>query len=429
MRTWQVPLGVLLGLWLWPRAGAAEVVRLAQLEQLALRNRPALAAGAARQRAAQAEIDKAQSGYYPKLSLQAQSVMAPGRALVTVTDVNNNAWLVQGSRKLNQAGAFDPQVRDQLGLELDANLYDFGRTAAALEAGRARYASAEAEEEATRLQIVRAVRGAYLSWLSASELDAIAEQAAQEAQSRREHVEALIGEGVRPKSELSSARADEMLAKLEQERAQGDLRAAKLALAQTVGSELAASAEPDRTLLQIDMPLQPARDDATQRALALQQQAANASARAQAKADAPLLTGNAQAGLSALNLTPFPAYAVGVGFSLPLWDGGSAKAGAAAARAHAEELGAQLQQHAEQRKGELAAARLDASNAVARLQTAQALLQACVQRVSEAEQGYELGAATLDQVAQARALLRRAKTEVVLARISRAEAALRIAGR
>jgi outer membrane protein TolC len=424
----------LIALSLQPRPAAAEIVPLTALETAALRNRPALAADAARSSAAQAEIDQAQSAYYPRLLLNAQSVAAPGRSLVHVRDVYDSPtaepYLVQGARPLARGlSSLSPVLQNQVGVQLDSNLYDFGRTRASLDVGRARYASAEAEEEATRTAIVRSVRGAYLGWLSASELYAIAAQAATDAESRRTRVEALIGEGVRPKAELSPARADEMLAKLELERARGELETAKLDLALAVGSELPASAEPDRSLLQSESDVQPAPTDPSARALELEQQAAVASARAQDKLTAPLLSANALAGLRAQGFTPFPVYAVGVAFTMPLWDGGSAKAGAAAARAHAQELGARRRQHEQQREGELALARLDARNAVARMQTAQALLEVCDQRVSEAEQSYELGAGTLEQLAQARALLRRARTELVLARVARAEAVLRVSGR
>jgi outer membrane protein TolC len=406
-------------------------VALPSLERAALQNRPALAADAARTNAAQAEIEKAQSGYYPRLYLQAQSVAAPGRTLVHVTDAaTGTAYLVQGARPFQQGpSAFIPQLANQVGLTLDGSLYDFGRTRAVLDASRARYASVDAADEATRTAIVRGVRGAYLVWLSASELHAIAAQAASEAQSRRARVEALIAEGVRPHADLSPARADEMLAKLELERARGDLETAKLELGQAVGRPLPESAEPDRALLQSDAELRPATDDASLRALELQQQAESAGARAQEKLASPLLSGNVLAGVRSQGLTPFPVYALGINFSVPLLDGGEAKASGAAARAHADEIAALVRQRREQQQGDLDRARLDAGNAVTRLQTAQALLEVCEQRVSEAEQSYELGVGSIDQLAQARALLRRARTEVVLARVARTEATLRVRGR
>jgi multidrug efflux system outer membrane protein len=415
---------------LCPRPARAEVVTLPALEAQALKSRPTLDAGAARARAAEADVDKAGSARYPTLALQAGSSLAPGRTLVKIQDVETGEqFLVPAARQLDQSGAFKPQFRNEVGVELKGNLYDFGRSRAAIEASRAQHESAQAEEEALRMAIVRGVRGTYLAWLGASELHTIAEQAAKDAQGRREHVEALIGEGVRPNADLSPARADEMLAKLELERARGDLRAAVLDLEQAVGSPLPQGAEPDRSLLQGDVAPAPSDDDPALHALELQQHAATAAARAEENAVNPLLTGSAAAGVRTQALTVFPVYSLGIGFSLPLWDGGAASANASAARAHAAELSARVRERQQERNGEAARARIDADSAGSRLQTASALLEIAQQRMHEAEQAYELGAAGLDQLAQARSLLRRAQTETVLARIARAEAGLRLASR
>src|SRR5688572_27097074 len=62
---------VLLGLIATARPARAEVLPLAALEALALERRPALQAGSARARASHAEVDKALSAYYPRISLEA----------------------------------------------------------------------------------------------------------------------------------------------------------------------------------------------------------------------------------------------------------------------------------------------------------------------------------------------------------------------
>jgi outer membrane protein TolC len=51
-------------------------------------------------------------------------------------------------------------------------------------------------------------------------------------------------------------------------------------------------------------------------------------------------------------------------------------------------------------------------------------VQSCRTRVSQLEEGYPLGAASLVEVVDARAQLQRAETELVLARALRAEALL-----
>jgi outer membrane protein len=418
------------------------VVTLAALEQRALQNRPALAAGSARTRAAGAELEQARSAYYPTLALQAQSSLGPGRQLFTIDETcastgmgcdpnGGDAVLVQGVREIDDDDAFLPSVRSELDLELKSSLYDFGRTSAAVEAGRAQHASAQAEEDAARQAIVLGVRGAYLAWLGHSELLAIAESAATDAERRSQRVQSLIEEGARPKAELSIARADEMLAKLELQRARGALAAARLGVEHAVGSQLAAGAEPDRALLQTEAPAQAPRagDDAALRALALKQRAASAVAQRLERADAPLLAGALSAGVRTQDKRVFPAYAVGLSFSLPLLDGGGADAGADAARARAGAIAAELQVEREQRRNDRDRAELDRDNARAQLETASALLEVVTQRVTEAEQSYELGATSLEPVAQARALLRRAQTEVVHARLAQAEAALRLSPR
>ena len=72
-------------------------------------------------------------------------------------------------------------------------------------------------------------------------------------------------------------------------------------------------------------------------------------------------------------------------------------------------------------------ARLDAEHAARRELTAQKLREVCAARVADAEAGYELGALQFEQVQQARTLLRRAETEIVMAKVARAEAVLRVA--
>jgi outer membrane protein TolC len=427
----QTAISILFACLAWPAAGSAQIVKLSELEALALKSRPTLDAGAAHSRAAQADVDKAQSAYYPTLGLEAQSSIGPGRTLVKVKDLTTDKeYLVQGAQSFeNGASAFTPRFRNDVGLELRGNLYDFGRTNAALSAGRAARASAQAEEEATRALIVTNVRGAYLAWLGASELHAIAQQATDESQRRRERVEALIGEGARPSADLTPARADEMLSKLELERARSDLRAAKLGVEQAVGSPLAQQAEPDRALLEAPVSPAAAADDPTLRALQLKQQAARAAARAEDNSDNPLLSGVASAGVHAQDTTVFPAYSVGVNLAVPLWDGGKSDAAAGAARARADELGARMREQVQVRRADRERAQLDADNAGARLETAAALLEIAEQRVREAEEAYDLGAASLDQLAQARALVRRAKTEIVLAKLARSDAALRLSAR
>jgi outer membrane protein TolC len=408
-----------------PRPAAAEVVTLASLEQLALQRHPALAAGAAHVRGARAGIDKAESAYYPTLSFGASGALAPGGSFATIEDIHGDQFLVNSPRQEGAGllNSFIPQVRTDVALELKTSVYDFGRASAMVEASRALHDAAQAEQDVQRHSVVRAVRAAYLAWLGANELLAVAREAQSDAQERRARMSELIAEGVQPQSELSLARADEVLSRLELERADADLRGARLGLEAAVGSRLSGTAEPDRSLLE----LVPKPDSANPelRAFQLQRDAASRQARAERKADAPQLAAGIKAGFRSQDAEPFPAYNLGISFSLPILDGGATRASVDAALARADEAGALLRDHQEQRRAQLERAKLDAETAATRLATAGELLEIAEQRMHEVEQRYELGASGVDALSQARTLLRRARTEMVLARLARAETALK----
>ncbi len=416
---------------------SAQVVRLAELEQDAVKRSLSLRADDARTRGADADIRKASAAYYPQLWLRGNSGISPGGQLVSIDNPENpkDQFLVQGTRTFGDSRAYSGVIRSALQLELASKLYDFGRTAAAVEAGQSTQRSLLAQREASRTEVVRMVRVGYLSWLSAHQIVEFCEQAAREAQQRRERVEALIGEGVRPATELAPARTDELLNRLELERARGELSAARLALEHIAGQALPSEAEPELDLLQ-DAPVATrVTDDPALRALQRQREAALSLVRMHERGRAPDLTATIAAGVrmqtqpgadSGVNTnTFFPLYAAGINIAMPLWDGGLSSASVASAKAKADELEAQLKTLEQRREQQRKQAVLDVQNAQERLDIAEQLLGVCKQRLTDVEAGYELAASTLDQIAQARSLLRRAQTEVLMARLSRAEAHLR----
>lgn len=437
--------GALLLGWIAPGLAYADVVTLETVEKLALHERAPLQADAAASRAARADVDKAERAYLPNLGLNADATIAPGSDLFELPD--REGVLVQGTRKLGESHAFDPHVRSDLELQLKGNLYDFGRTSSAVAASRARSAAVAAERDVTAGAILEAVRAGYLRWLGSFELLTLAAQSASDAGARRTRVQALITEGMRPAADLTPAQADEALAALELERARGNLRAAKLALEHASGTTLPDGAEPDRSLLArhaattsattpssppdpsapaslAGAPAASAVGDPVAHTLALQAAAANASALAAEHADAPALSAGASAGVHAQNLTPFPSYSVGIGLSIPLWDGGISDASADSARAHASELTARGRAQSQSERERQARAALDGENAAGLLRAALELQSICDKRLHEAEQAYELGAAGIEPIAQARSALRHAQTEVVLARLAAVGAAL-----
>ncbi len=408
-----------------PQRARAQVITLAELERTALGDRPELQADTAAERAADADVARARSAYYPEIGLGVHSSVAPGRQLFSVKPARESepTILVPGVLPVDDKRSFEPQVRYGAELELRTSLYDFGRTGALVEASRAKRAAVNAHRDVTRGEITRAVRGSYLAWLGASELVSVSERAATEAKERSTRVDALISEGVRPQADLTPARSDELLAELELERARGELDRRKLTLELAVGIQLPAMAIPDRSLLD-EKPTPRTSEDAKLRALQLEQAAASKAAEAQGKGRSPVLGATAAAGLEAQSTTFFPIYNVGVSLSIPLWDGGGTDAAESAARARSEGVGAQIRQHEAGSSQQDRQRALEIEHAGKRLETADALLASCTVQLAEAEARYDLGGGGIETIAVARAMMRRAQTEVLLAKIARTEATL-----
>jgi outer membrane protein TolC len=123
----------------------------------------------------------------------------------------------------------------------------------------------------------------------------------------------------------------------------------------------------------------------------------------------------------------FPSYQVGVGLSIPIWDGGGSSASADATDARVDELRLRAEDAEAERNQQHAKAALEAEHALKRRATAEQLIEVCKARVNDTETGYAMGAMQFDQVQQARSMLRRAETELVMAKVARTQALLRTA--
>lgn len=429
----------------------ADVVTLESLEKKALEKHALMRASEARERAAHADVRQAESAYMPRIALNVDANLGPGRKLLQVpylkpdgtiatdSDGKYESATVQGTNPLGDGSpksVFTPQLRMNANVGVSGSLYDFGRTHAAISASRAKRDAAKTDEELTRTQVIANVRGAYLNWLSAHEQYRLSHTASSDATARSQRVGALVQEGARPRGDLAPVEAERLLSELERERGEGALASATLLLGYTVGETLPPSAEPDPSVLEVQPPAAPVqRVDPSLRMLAHQRAALEATARAQRRQRAPLVTGSLAAG--AIQQVDFidmehstrtiPFYTAGIALVVPLWDGGSSEAAAGAAEARADELRIRLEAAEREREQALGQARLDAAHADRRRQTAQQLLEVTRTRVKDVEAGYDMGAMQFEQVQAARSMLRRAETELVLARVARAEAVLRIA--
>jgi outer membrane protein TolC len=428
----------------------ADVVPLAELERRALEARPELREREADARAQAAEFDRARAAFMPQFALRADTSIVPGSRVVpiqqydgtlnpdgTLTRVGQPVY-VNGAPAITQgSSAFTPRFRAGLELNGSASLYDFGRRAAAGDAARLAGKASEAQRTATREELLAVVRVRYLGWLAADELGRLASQSLADARARRERIEQLVNEGTRPKAELAAARATELTVSLDAERAAADLEGARHALAEAAASELKEGDSPDLTWLDAPSADQGAANTRALEALERAGDAKRAAAVAEERATRPDLRVGASLGVRTQQAVDtdgkngwatFPLYAASVSLSVPLWDGGSSAAGAAKARAEAEAVLAQRDRLKLAQLRDAAQAGAEAAHAERRAAAAGELVALSKARVDDAEAGFQLGAVSQDQVAEARAALRRAETEALLARIDLAAAKLRGAG-
>jgi outer membrane protein len=408
-----------------PAPASAEIVTLAALEKLALENRD-LRAGAAMARSAEAEVAKARGGYHPQLGFRADVSTITGSHLVEVRDTNGATYLVSGARGLDQPNAWLPKLRETFDLSVSQRIYDFGRTRSAVQAAKSNAASVDIDNRLASADQLHAVRVAYLKWLAAHELSRAAAHAAGDAEAQRLRVENLIGSGVRPKSDLTPAQGEELLAKLEYARAAEDINTARATLEDAAGVRLPETAEPDPMLL-LEGAVKPENaSDLEQRSLEHQRAAALARALAFRRGRYPELGLGTSLGLRAQEGNVVPLYTLGLTLTVPIWDGGVSKANATAAEAEADSVELRMHSHGDRLARERDRAKQDAQAARLRLKLAQQLVAVGEARLESAREGYELGARPVEALFAARAMLRKAHGEVVLAKVALAEATLKL---
>jgi outer membrane protein TolC len=417
-------VGVLICALLWTGALRADEIRLSDLEAHALRSRPAIAASDARIAQAKARIALARAAYAPALTLLGDASIAPGGQLVALP-IAGSTYLVGGSKPISDAGAWTPRPRYGVSLDMRGTLYDFGRTEAAVDSAMAQRKAAQADARKAADDVVRDVRAAYVRWATAHALWAISSEAASAAQKRIGTTSAAIEEGARPTADRIASQTEAAFAQLELERASAELETARLDLSLVCVTDLAPEAQPQAEVLERgELPRIDKGPDPSLAALEQQRAAAQSSARVHDRAFLPILTAQAQAGIQGQSASAFPVYRLGVGISVPLWDGGGDHALRDQAQGRASELEAQTRDYAQLREHERKRAQLMAEQAERRLQLAGQLVALTRERVAQLEEGYPLGAATLQQVADARGAQQKAATELVLAQAMRAEAQL-----
>lgn len=429
MKPGRLLQGSMLAVWvlLLQVAAAAQEpvpVHLAELETRAQAAGPRQRANDARLQNARARIAAARAAYSPTLNLVTDASLTPGQRIVTIGGYNVSASFPLG--KSDASDAFMPAARYGAMLDLRSNLYDFGRTSAAVDAAEAEARAEQADQQTGRAESVRDVRAGYVRWATAQALWTIAQRTQLAAAESLARTRAAIEEGARPAADRTAAESSEGFAQLELERAAAELESARTDLGFIAARDLPMSAIPADDVLNA-VPIEPGPSlgqKAQVDALREQKAAAQALARAHDHALTPVLSANAQAGMQGLNDKVFPVYRVGVSLLVPLWDGGSEAALRAQAQARAAQLGAQAEELERAQARAQARSRSLKGQADRRIAVADKLLAICRTRVSQLEAASPLGAASYLELADARNAAARAETELVLAQALRAQVLL-----
>ncbi|HVW27425.1 MAG TPA: TolC family protein [Polyangiaceae bacterium] len=409
------------------RTGAADVVRLRDLEARALAGRPQLRAEHAEIAAARADAAFARSAYYPTIGVNADASAAPGGHLVRIADVSSRAeYLVAGSKTVGESNAFVPEARYGGTLALSSRLYDFGRTRSAANAADASVVAAAAGERAARDRVVNEVRAAYLDWLGAELLHVASLRALTNARSRIDVVKARIDTGTRPRSEMDPAVYDEKLAELDECESRRRVTATELSLERAVGAPLPENGTPDTTLLDMTPPKQLSTDTSEIVALSKQSAAAVAMAHFHDRENSPVLSASAEAGVRGQLADVFPTYRAAIALTVPIADGGAASARAARSRSEATAIEAREREASIALRSEHDVAANDWARGVERVRLAESLYAVAASRARDVADRYSLGQDPLERLLEADSAVTRAEREVLLARLARADAALRL---
>jgi len=233
LRAPVMALAVLAGSLTPAAAQTSTPLALGEVVAAASRELPAVTEAAARSTAATAAIDESKTAYWPRLDglwqtnrasrnnvfglLLPQSVVAPISGPVLGTDSFDSAW---GSAA---------------GLLFSAEVFDFGRRSAGVEAARAQASASEAQATLARLAAGVAAADAYLSALGAQQTVVAARANVARLDTLQRTVKAQVDAELKPGADQSRIDAELAAARNRLILAERALSLAKLTIAEAMG--------------------------------------------------------------------------------------------------------------------------------------------------------------------------------------------------
>jgi TolC family type I secretion outer membrane protein len=296
-----------------------DVLTLQQCIDIAWANHPAISAAAGAIRQSDSRIGQARSGYYPQIAFK-----------------SGYSW---------NAPVSSAQITDQYNyysnaLSLNQTLFDFGKTAAAVDIQKLAKQSAEADYQDTAALLVLNVQAAFYALHKAKMSRTVAQETLKQFQEHFEIARTFFETGKSSKIDVTSAEVNLTNARIQLISAQNSLRVARANLNKAMGL----SAAPDYDIRE-EFALAPESLDlesALARAyenrpdylsLKLKREALERSVDLNKKDYLPVLSGNANYGYSGTDTSIGRSWTVGVTLTFPLFTGLSTKYAVDEARA------------------------------------------------------------------------------------------------
>lgn len=393
----QVPLSAIIAraaLLCAAASAEAQVISLAEAQQIALKNHPRIASAELAAEAGSFAIQESRSAYYPTLS-----------ANVTAVGTEHNATLSAGA--LTTSSIFS---RVASGVVASQLLTDFGRTASLEKTARLRNASQDQAVVNTRAEILAAVRETYYQALASESVLKVAQATLDLRRLTLRQITALSQSALRSTLDVSFAQVNVSQAELDLVRAQDDTKSTHARLSAAMGNaqdqpfSLADEPLPAELAPNVDTLIAEAlRDRPDLAELQLSQQALDRFAESEKQLRNPTITAAAVAGVAPVKDARLPeAYsAAGVNVNIPVLNGGLFKARRGEAEARAAAAAKDVQTLSLQIARDVQVAWLDANDAFRRLDVTARMVNEASEAVRLAQARYDNSLGSIVELTQA----------------------------
>ncbi|MHC1698083.1 MAG: TolC family protein [Geobacteraceae bacterium] len=288
---------------------AAAALTLNEALTAALKNHPLTVEAREYLNGAEARTGQALATYYPQITIA--SDWSRGRSFLTASDTVKDIEIQSNALYLKQT------------------IYDFGRTAGAVEAARGNSAAAVESLAVTRQDLAFRVRAAYYLVLAAGKQVVAVRDTVQAREEVYQQAREFFSEGIRAKVDMAKAEADLHAARTSLIRAENNLEIAKIELANAMGVASLGErmpVEPDISAIAVSERSEAQREALINRAelkrLTALKGAAEGNLKLARSGHLPILSGTASVGYADRDFPPGGnVWAVGLNLTVPIFSG------------------------------------------------------------------------------------------------------------